>query len=50
MDSSKLGFLHRLIYKLPANRDNALFPQGDFRDWSDIESWAASIAQALKAL
>jgi len=49
MDPSKLGFTHRLIYKLPANRDGALFPQGDFRNWADIETWAGGIAQALKA-
>ena len=49
MDSAKLGFLHRLVYKLPANRDNALFPQGDFRNWTDIDAWAASIAHSLKA-
>jgi menaquinone-dependent protoporphyrinogen oxidase len=49
MDASKLGFLHRLIYKLPANRDNAMFPQGDFRNWAGIEDWASNIAEALKA-
>jgi menaquinone-dependent protoporphyrinogen oxidase len=49
MDPSKLGFTHRLIYKLPANRDNALFPQGDFRNWADIEAWAGGIAETLKA-
>ena len=49
MDSAKLGFLHRLVYKLPANRDNALFPQGDFRNWTEIDSWAATIAHSLKA-
>jgi menaquinone-dependent protoporphyrinogen oxidase len=49
MDGSKLGFWHRLIYKLPANRDGALFPAGDFRNWAAIDAWAASIAQALKA-
>jgi len=48
MDASKLGFLHRLIHKLPANRDNALFPQGDFRNWAEIEAWAGGIAEALK--
>jgi len=46
---SKLRFDHRLLLKLPANRDNALFPVGDFRDWSDVEAWANRIAQALKA-
>jgi menaquinone-dependent protoporphyrinogen oxidase len=44
----KLRFAHRLLLKLPANRDNALFPVGDFRDWNDIEAWANSIAEALK--
>jgi menaquinone-dependent protoporphyrinogen oxidase len=44
-----LSFTHKLIYKLPANRDNALFPVGDFRNWTEIEAWANSIAQALKA-
>jgi menaquinone-dependent protoporphyrinogen oxidase len=50
MDPGKLGFLHRLIYKMPANRDNAIFPQGDFRNWPDIEAWAGGIAQTLKGL
>jgi len=49
MDHSKLGFAHRLMLKLPANRGNAIFPEGDFRDWADIEAWAGSIAQAMKA-
>ena len=49
MDAKKLGFWHRLIYKMPANRDNAIFPLGDFRDWADIDAWAIGIATALKA-
>jgi menaquinone-dependent protoporphyrinogen oxidase len=49
LDPSKLGFAHRLMLKLPANRDNALFPVGDFRDWNDVDAWATGIAQALKA-
>jgi len=24
-------------------------PYGDFRDWSEIDSWAASIARNIKA-
>ena len=48
MDAHRLGFLHRLIYKMPVNRDGALFPQGDFRDWAVIDAWASSIAQTLK--
>jgi menaquinone-dependent protoporphyrinogen oxidase len=48
LDPSKLGFTHRLLLKLPANRDNALFPVGDFRDWNEVEGWANSIAKTLK--
>jgi len=46
----RLGLAHRLMLKLPVNRDNAVFPLGDFRDWNAIETWAAEIAQELKAL
>jgi menaquinone-dependent protoporphyrinogen oxidase len=49
MDHGKLGFFHRLLRKLPVNKNDALFPAGDFRDWSEINAWAGSIAQALKA-
>jgi menaquinone-dependent protoporphyrinogen oxidase len=49
LDPKKLGFTHRLMLKLPVNRDNAIFPVGDFRDWNDVEAWASGIAQALKA-
>src|SRR5271167_1526520 len=49
LEPSKLGFAHRLLMRLPANSSNALFPVGDFRDWSDVEAWANRIAQALKA-
>jgi menaquinone-dependent protoporphyrinogen oxidase len=49
MNPEKLRFTHRLVFKLPVNRDNAIFPVGDFRDWNDIESWANSIVQELKA-
>ncbi len=45
LDSSKLGFGHRMLRKLPAARN--LLPEGDFRDWNDIEAWAISIARAL---
>jgi menaquinone-dependent protoporphyrinogen oxidase len=48
MDSTGLGFLHKLIYRLPANGDNAMFPQGDFRNWADIDTWATMIADSLK--
>jgi len=45
----KLGFFHRLMFNLPANRDGALFPEGDFRDWNDIDAWAGKIADELKS-
>jgi menaquinone-dependent protoporphyrinogen oxidase len=46
LDPSKLSLAHRMTRKLPAAR--ALFPEGDFRDWKEIEAWASSIAQALE--
>jgi len=48
LDSSKLSVAHRMIRKLPAAR--AILPEGDFRNWKDIEAWAISIARALEAL
>ncbi len=47
LDSSKLGVAHRMTRKLPVAR--AMFPEGDFRNWSDIEAWASSIARELEA-
>jgi len=47
LDGSKLGFAHQMMRKLPAAR--ALFPEGDFRNWKDIEIWANGIARALEA-
>jgi len=45
----KLGFAHRLMLKLRVNKDNAVFPLGDFRNWNDVETWASGIAEELKA-
>lgn len=50
MSAAKLGFWHRLIYKMPANRNDAILPQGDFRNWAAIDAWANSIAETLKAV
>jgi len=47
-DRKKLGFKDRMVAMMPATR--ALFPEGDFRNWNDIETWAISIALALEAL
>ena len=45
LDPAKLGLRDRAIRALPAGR--ALLPEGDFRDWSEIEAWAADIAREL---
>lgn len=47
LDPSKFGFSERLVRRLPAGR--ALLPEGDFRDWNDIEAWAEHIAHELAA-
>jgi menaquinone-dependent protoporphyrinogen oxidase len=39
----RLGLGERAIRKLPAGR--ALLPEGDFRDWAQIEAWARDIAR-----
>lgn len=45
LEPDRLGPRDRLVRTLPAGR--ALLPEGDFRDWSEIEAWADGIAQAL---
>jgi menaquinone-dependent protoporphyrinogen oxidase len=40
-----IGFAERFAELLPAARD--AMPYGDFRDWPEIEGWAASIAHEL---
>jgi menaquinone-dependent protoporphyrinogen oxidase len=47
LDPATLGFRDRAMRALPAGR--ALFPEGDFRDWPDIDAWATSIAVELMA-
>ena len=47
LDPGTLGFAERAIRKLPAAR--AGLPEGDFRDWDEIDAWAAEIAQELTA-
>ena len=45
LDPGKLSFSERAIRKLPAAR--SMLPEGDFRDWTEIDSWASSIARDL---
>lgn len=44
-DHTKLKFKDRLVYGLPAVKK--ILPDGDFRDWGEIDGWATSIASAL---
>ncbi len=44
-DRKKLGFKDRMVAMMPAAR--ALFPDGDFRNWDNIEAWAKELAQKL---
>jgi len=39
---------HKFIIKLMGHRAEKLLPEGDFRDWLEIESWAREIADVLK--
>ncbi len=43
LDPGRLGLGERALRKLPAAR--AIMPEGDFRDWAQIEAWAAGIAR-----
>jgi menaquinone-dependent protoporphyrinogen oxidase len=45
LDPSKLGLAQRMLRTLPAAR--AILPEGDFRDWNDIEAWAIRIVESL---
>ncbi len=40
LDPGKLSFAERSLRKLPAAR--AMLPEGDFRDWAEIETWPAA--------
>jgi menaquinone-dependent protoporphyrinogen oxidase len=42
LDPGRLGLSERALRKLPAAR--AIMPEGDFRDWAQIEAWARGIA------
>jgi menaquinone-dependent protoporphyrinogen oxidase len=42
-----MGFAYRMARRSQAARDS--MPEGDFRDWKEIESWVNGIAEALPA-
>ena len=45
LDPGSLSFTERSLRKLPAAR--AILPEGDFRDWAEIQLWAQGIAKEL---
>jgi menaquinone-dependent protoporphyrinogen oxidase len=48
LDPDKLALSHKVVRRMPAARD--LMPEGDFRNWKEIEEWADGIARQLKTL
>ncbi len=47
LDPGRLTVAERLVRTMPAGRK--LLPEGDFRDWDDIDDWTAGIAQELRS-
>jgi menaquinone-dependent protoporphyrinogen oxidase len=48
LDPARLRPSERLVRALPAGR--ALLPEGDFRQWHDIDAWADTIVEQLAAI
>jgi menaquinone-dependent protoporphyrinogen oxidase len=44
-DRRPVGLAERFLALLPAAREG--LPEGDFRDWGEIEAWAAAVARDL---
>ena len=44
-DQKRIGLGEQLVALMPAARD--ALPEGDFRDWPDIDCWAGEIARDL---
>lgn len=47
-DRAPIGLAERFVSAMPAARD--ALPDGDFRDWPEIEAWASSIARDLQSM
>lgn len=50
LDRAKLGFLERLVTGLPGIRASGALPEGDFRDWEEIDRWSETIVHELAQL
>jgi menaquinone-dependent protoporphyrinogen oxidase len=48
LDPAKQGFIYRIVRKSETARK--AMPEGDFRDWKEIESWSNTIAGELESL
>lgn len=48
LDGTKQGFFYRQIRKSSAIRES--LPEGDFRDWKQIEAWSVGIARSLEEI
>jgi menaquinone-dependent protoporphyrinogen oxidase len=48
LDPAGLSFTERSLRKLPAAR--AVLPEGDFRDWDEVEEWTQGIAREMAKL
>jgi len=46
-DRKSIGLAERFMSLMPAAK--TALPQGDFRDWPEIEAWASGIARDLTA-
>jgi len=46
LDATKLGFFYNQMRKSATIRES--LPEGDFRDWKEIEAWTEGIARSLE--